>query len=93
MEPQGARADRGLSQRALADRLGVKQPHVNRVESGDVNPSIDTLARIADRLGIEIAVAIRPSGQASKLIRRRAETTDHLATYATRDATFVVAAT
>lgn len=87
------RADHKLSQRDLAERLGIKQPQVNRLESGDVNPSIDTLARIADRLEIEIALDIRPTGAPSRLIRQRAETTNNIATYTARAATITVAAT
>jgi transcriptional regulator with XRE-family HTH domain len=42
----------------------VKQPQVARLESGLVTPSIDTLVRISERLGIEFTVEIRPEGLA-----------------------------
>ena len=44
------RAEHGLSQRGLADRLGMKQPQVARLELGEVNPTIDTLMRLASEL-------------------------------------------
>jgi DNA-binding XRE family transcriptional regulator len=53
-----------LTQQQLAERLGVKQPQVARLESGLVTPSIDTLMRISERLGIEFSVEIRPEGLA-----------------------------
>lgn len=65
------RAEHDLSQRALAALLGMKQPQVVRLESGDVNPSINTLARLAERLGIEIAIDIRPSDEPARLIGPR----------------------
>jgi transcriptional regulator with XRE-family HTH domain len=49
------RADHDLPQRDLAQRLGMKQPQVARLELGEVNPSMDTLMRISSGLGIEKA--------------------------------------
>lgn len=66
------RADHDLSQRDLADRLGVKQPYVNRLEAGETNPSVETLINIARVLGIEFLIDIAPSKRASKLVTKRA---------------------
>ena len=87
------RADHDLTQRELARRLGIKQPQVNRLESGDVNPSIATLTRIAERLGIEIAVDIRPSAEPNRLLDPHAASTEHLATYEAGRSIITVAAT
>jgi transcriptional regulator with XRE-family HTH domain len=54
------RAERGLSQRELAQRVGMKQPQVARLERGEVNPSIETLVRISVKLGIGLTIDIRP---------------------------------
>ncbi len=51
-----------LTQHQLAEILGVKQPQVARLESGIVNPTLETLLRISSRLGIEFTVEIRPEG-------------------------------
>ncbi|HEX3803942.1 MAG TPA: helix-turn-helix transcriptional regulator [Solirubrobacteraceae bacterium] len=51
-----------LSQQQLAELLGMKQPQVARLESGLVNPTIETLLRISQRLGIEFTLEVRPSG-------------------------------
>ncbi|HUY59889.1 MAG TPA: helix-turn-helix transcriptional regulator [Solirubrobacteraceae bacterium] len=53
---------RRMSQQQLAERLGVKQPQVARLESGLVNPSMDTLLRISERLGIEFTLEIDAEG-------------------------------
>lgn len=39
------RAEHELSQRALAAKLGMKQPAIARLEAGDHTPSIETLVR------------------------------------------------
>lgn len=53
-----------LSQTALADRLGMKQPAIARLESGDHNPSLGTLSRLARGLGIEFRIEVTPRGVA-----------------------------
>ncbi|GAA3377524.1 hypothetical protein GCM10020367_53520 [Streptomyces sannanensis] len=45
------REARGLSQRALAARLGVSQARVARLESGTNSPQLDTLAAYVAALG------------------------------------------
>jgi ribosome-binding protein aMBF1 (putative translation factor) len=52
----------GLTQQGLAEVLGMKQPQVARIESGEVNPSIDTLRRLSERLGLEFTLAVQPAG-------------------------------
>jgi transcriptional regulator with XRE-family HTH domain len=67
----GYRAQHGLSQRALAERLGVKQPYVARLESGERNPEISTLVRISRALGVEFLIDIRPETKKSaRLVTR-----------------------
>ncbi len=56
------RAEHDLSQRELAERLGMKQPQVARLELGEVNPSMDTLMRISAELGMEFTIDVRPAG-------------------------------
>lgn len=47
------RLDAGLTQRELADRIGVGVPHVSKVEAGRESPSDDLLVKIADVLEID----------------------------------------
>ena len=50
------RGKRGLTQTAFGVMLGWKQPHVARLESGDVAPSIETLQRLAYAGVIEVHI-------------------------------------
>lgn len=54
------RAEHGLKQSALARRLGMTQPAVSRLEMAEHLPSLDTLVRLSERLGLEIVVEISP---------------------------------
>jgi len=58
------RAQHGLSQTALARRLGMKQPAIARLEAGDHNPSLDTLTRLAQGLGMEFHIDVTAEGVA-----------------------------
>ena len=66
------RTERGLSQTALGKILGMPQPQVSRIESGDVNPSMDTLITLSEKLGLELAIDIRPAGATAKLVSKAA---------------------
>lgn len=50
------RTSHKLTQTEFAARLGWKQPHVARLESGDVTPSMDSLQRLARAGVIEVQV-------------------------------------
>ncbi len=60
----GYRVEHQLTQTTLARKLGMKQPAVARLESGDVTPSLDTLSRLAARLGITFHIDVTPDGVA-----------------------------
>ena len=53
-----ARECAGLTQRALAERLGCTQPAVSQAEAGGASLSIATLQRFADALGCDLQVSI-----------------------------------
>lgn len=53
------RLRRGWSQRALADAIGVKQPHIARLESGQNDPSLGTMRKLARALGVSIEEIVR----------------------------------
>jgi DNA-binding XRE family transcriptional regulator len=71
----GYRFDHGLSQRELAERLGVSQPRVVELESGEKNPQIETLVKIAAATGLEFAIDIAPVGQEPKLVGKAVKDT------------------
>lgn len=45
-----SRAERGISQKHLADLCGIDQTHISRYENGAVEPKASSLARIARAL-------------------------------------------
>ena len=45
----------GLSQEALAQGAGLQRTYVNEVERGRRNPTLITVARLAEALGISVA--------------------------------------
>jgi DNA-binding XRE family transcriptional regulator len=62
------RSENGLSQRELAKRLGVSQPRVVELLSGEKYPQIETLVKIATTTGIEFAFDVVPVGQEPTLV-------------------------
>lgn len=57
------RERKGMTQTALARAIGVRQPVIARIESGEHVPTIETLIKIASALDIEIMVGIAPSSR------------------------------
>lgn len=49
-----ARAKAGLSQQALADKLGVSRQTINAIEKGDYNPTIRLCIGICKVLGLTL---------------------------------------
>jgi transcriptional regulator with XRE-family HTH domain len=62
------RHDRGLTQRDLAKQLGVSQPRVADLESGEKSPTIETLAAISAATGIEFALSTSRAGKQSTFL-------------------------
>ena len=54
-----ARVKKGLSQRSLAERCGVNQAEISRIERGVSNPTADTLNRIAATLDSTLTLSSR----------------------------------
>jgi transcriptional regulator with XRE-family HTH domain len=53
----GARLAAGLSQKELAARLGTTQSAIARLESGTRLPSVETLYKLAQVLGLDFTIA------------------------------------
>jgi ribosome-binding protein aMBF1 (putative translation factor) len=61
-----ARIARGLSQRALAERLGLKEQQVQRYEATDyAGASLARVAQVIDALGVEVHEAVIVPARAS----------------------------
>jgi transcriptional regulator with XRE-family HTH domain len=57
----------GLTQRQLANKIGVEASHVAFIESGRRKPSLKLIARLADKLGLdrqELLVLAHPEAKA-----------------------------
>jgi len=53
-----ARQDAGLSQSQLAQRAGVSQQQIAKLENPDENPTLGTLSRVAGALGLQLTVDV-----------------------------------
>jgi transcriptional regulator with XRE-family HTH domain len=51
---RSAREQRGLSQRALAERAGVEQSTIARIELGEADPAYSTVVRLLDAAGFRL---------------------------------------
>ena len=54
-----ARAEQGITQKELAERIGIRQSNISRLESGNYNPSLDFLKKVASGLGKELYVEFK----------------------------------
>ena len=52
-----ARDAANLTQKQLAQRSGVSQANISKIENGNYHPSLSTLKRIADALGKRLVVS------------------------------------
>lgn len=55
------RVTHDITQTEFGRRVGLKQAHVSRLEAGDHNPSLETLARLAEVLEMELVLDITPA--------------------------------
>lgn len=75
-----ARKDRGLTLVQLAERSGVSQPFLSRVENGSATPSVARLYSIAEALGVSVGSLLGdlpPTGEPSVTRSDAARTLAH----------------
>jgi len=53
-----ARREKNLTQRELAELIGTRQSNISRLESGNYNPSLDFLQKIASAMDKKLEVRI-----------------------------------
>ena len=51
-----ARLEQHMTQKELAQKTGIRQSNISRIESGSTSPTVETLARIAAGLGKELKI-------------------------------------
>ncbi len=55
------RAEKNLSQKQLSELTGINQADISRIENGNANPSLRTLQRIAEGLGMKLKLEFVPA--------------------------------
>jgi len=73
---QAARERKGLSQRALAAKLGVRQSYVSRIETASIDPKASSLTEIARTLDLELVLLPRRLLPAVQALQRQDEPND-----------------
>lgn len=56
-----ARKESGLTQKQLSERTGIAQADISKLESGNGNPSIKTLQRLAAGMGMRVKIEFQPA--------------------------------
>lgn len=62
-----ARASLNLTQKELAERSGINQADISKIENGTRNPSLNLLKRLADAMGMALKIEFIPKQQSSAL--------------------------
>lgn len=59
-----ARISQNLTQKELADRTGINQADISKLENGTRNPSLKLLKRLADGMGMTLKLEFIPKSPA-----------------------------
>lgn len=54
-----SRIEQNMTQKELAEKIGSKQSNISRLESGNCNPSLELLKKVAHALGKELHIELR----------------------------------
>ncbi len=55
-----ARRETGLTQKELSERTGIAQGDISKLENGNANPSLRTLQRLAEGMGMQLKIEFVP---------------------------------
>lgn len=55
----GARLSCNMTQKELAEKTGIRQSNISRIESGASSPTLETLARIAAGMGKKLSIEFK----------------------------------
>ena len=59
-----ARTSQNLTQKELAERTGINQADISKLENGTRNPSVNLLKRLADGMGLTLKISFVPKTKA-----------------------------
>ena len=62
-----ARKSSGLTQKQLSERTGIAQSDISKLESGNGNPSLRTLERLAKGMGMRVQIEFKPLKPANQV--------------------------
>lgn len=62
-----ARKDSGLTQKELAEKTGIAQGDISKMEHGNANPSLKTLQRLASGMGKILKIEFLPDDRPAPL--------------------------
>ena len=60
LEPEFSVIQAGLTQKQLADKTGIAQSDISKLETGSANPSLRTLQRLAQGMGMKMKIEFIP---------------------------------
>ena len=55
-----ARTSQNITQKELAERTGINQADISKLENGTRNPSLKLLKRLADGMGMDLKLVFTP---------------------------------
>ena len=55
----GARIESNMTQEELAEKTGIRQSNISRIENGTSSPTVHTLARLAAGMGKKLRIEFR----------------------------------
>lgn len=59
-----ARTSQNITQKELAERTGINQADISKLENGTRNPSVNLLKRLADGMGMVLKIEFVPKQKA-----------------------------
>ena len=59
-----ARTSQNLTQKELAERTGINQADISKLENGTRNPSVNLLKKLADGMGMMLKIEFVPKQKA-----------------------------
>ena len=51
---------KGLTQAEVAERAGISRTNVSRFESGEYNPTLEMMVKLATAMDLDISVTLKP---------------------------------
>jgi transcriptional regulator with XRE-family HTH domain len=72
------REARNISMRALATRSGLSANALSMIERGRASPSVSTLYKLADALGVSITAFFGPEGEKKQIVFLKADERTHV---------------